>query len=811
MPPPARAAMAEPDPVGEVRAALLAPQGGLHFAPIRHHSPACAWAVRALIRAVRPARVLIEAPEDLAGHIALLLHPETRPPVAIAALADVSEGGRVAAYYPFCVHAPEFVAIREAQAVGAEVRFIDLPVAAKLNHPTHATLFPRDRPVSLTAEPSFNSGDFIRGLCRRTGCRDGHELWDHLFETRLGEPDFARFLADVGAYCAGIRAATRPEQIDSDGDAAREAHMAASLLAARGAGGPLVVITGGFHTPALLAAAARGAAPARQAVPATRSYLIRYSFAALDALAGYAAGLPQPAYYDFLWRRAQEDSGGLLWRQVAVDLIGGFAQRARQDGHPIATPQQVEMARAAETLARLRGRPGALRHDLLDAARTALVKGEAARHDAWSERLILFLRGEAIGDIPAGAGSPPLVEHARALARAHRIDVSDGARRNRSLDIRRKPAHLAASRFLHAMDLLGTGFAQRTAGPDYLNGRQTDVLFEEWSYAWSPAVEGRLIEQSVRADRLDAACLAVLKARREALRQAGTGGDLVALVELLCQGLLAGLGRELMPFVADLAQDLSEHPDFTAVARALRHLYSLTTTAGPLAVPPGLDLAALTRAGYLQLVYLCDDLPNTTPEAAPGRVEALRTLVELLGADTAGVFDRSLFDAAIDRVAGARAPPEILGAVLGICVQSGRRDPEQLCAALRGRFAGAVLKEEERIGALRGLVLAAPQALWSAPGVLDAVDGFLHDLTDDVFFALLPHLRLAFAALNPREIDQLGERLAARHGGPSGAFAAHHATVTQGDLARGLMLEQTIRAAAERDGLTRWLTGEDPA
>jgi hypothetical protein len=358
------------------------------------------------------------------------------------------------------------------------------------------------------------------------------------------------------------------------------------------------------------------------------------------------------------------------------------------------------------------------------------------------------------------------------------------------------------------MSLLDTGFARRDAGPDYVTGTQTELLFEEWSYAWAPAVEGRLIELAARADRVDAACLSVLKTRRDALRAAGSGGNLSEIVDLLTRGLLAGLGHELTAFVADLAADLRAHPDFEAVAKALKSLYHLTTTAGPLHAPDSLDLAAATRAGYLQMVYLCDELPQTRPEAAAGRVEALRTMVELLAADTAGVFDRPLFDAAIDRVADASPPPEILGAVLGICVQSGRRNPCDLCAALRGRFAGAALQPADRIGALRGLLLAAPQTLWRAPGVLDAVDEFLKSLAEGDFLALLPHLRLAFAALNPREIDQLAERLARIHGAGAGAFTAHHHTLTRDDFDRGLALDQALRATAGQDGLSYWLVKE---
>ena len=50
------------------------------------------------------------------------------------------------------------------------------------------------------------------------------------------------------------------------------------------------------------------------------------------------------------------------------------------------------------------------------------------------------------------------------------------------------------------MDLLDTSFARRDAGPDFITGTRTDLLFEDWSYAWSPQVEGALIEASVHGD-----------------------------------------------------------------------------------------------------------------------------------------------------------------------------------------------------------------------------------------------------------------------------------------------------------------------
>jgi hypothetical protein len=798
--------MTDADTFAKVRNALFQPQRGLYLAPIRHHSPACAWAVRALIRDVKPKCVLIEAPIDFAQHVDLLIHPETRPPVAIAALIESKNEHRVAAYYPFCVHAPEYVALHEAHAIGAEIRFIDLPASDKIMRrgaPDNDAV-----PVALNDEQAFDSGDFIDALCRRMGCRDGYELWDHLFETRLGEGDWQRLLGDVGAYCAGVRAATAVETIERSGDNAREAHMGEQILDALKAG-PVVAVVGGFHAPALIdivASGRRTKAGPRHA--SSRSYLIRYGFAALDALSGYASGLPQPAYYDFLWRRANEASGEPAWRQAGLDLATGFAAATREQGHPIGLPQQVEMLRAAEALALMRGRPGALRHDLIDAARTALVKGEAGSREVWSERLILFLRGDAIGDVPASAGSPPLVEDARALARRHRIDISDGARRRRKLDIRRNAAHLAASRYFHAMTLLNTGFAEREAGPDYLNNVMTDLLFEEWSYAWSPMVEGRLIELAARADRLDAACLGLIEAQREALRAGGQGRDIAAMATLFARGLLVGLGRELEPFLQTLGGDIQAHADFAAVAATLRRLYFISRSAGPLGAPTELDLTAISVATYQRLVYLCDDLPSTPPEAAGARVDALCLMTELLNEDDAGIFDRSVFDAAIDRVTDAAPPPELLGAVLAICFQAGRRSSQQLRNALEGQFSGSVIRDEDRVAMLRGMLRAGPQLLWRCPGVLELIDQFLGRLDEDTFLPMLPHLRHAFSALNPREIDQLAEQLARLHGGSAGAFGVIHRALGPRDLDRGLLIERNLREAMAADGLKAWISSE---
>ncbi|MET0043757.1 MAG: DUF5682 family protein, partial [Candidatus Thiodiazotropha sp. 6PLUC3] len=636
-----------------LRGSLIQEDTGLYFAPIRHHSPACAWAVRALIREIRPRQILIEAPTDLQKHINLLLHKNTVPPVALAVFIDQKEHPRLATYYPFCSHSPEYVALVEGQKVKAKLQFIDLPSANKAMISTPST----DENLVIDSEEHFDTGDFVASMCQKIGCRNGYELWDHLFESRLGQDNWRDFLADVGAYCACLRYTTPKSAIELNGDQTREEHMSNALLGALKKEGPVLVITGGFHTSALIKAVeSRKRTKKAATVQPGNSYLIRYGFEALDALSGYGAGLPQPGYYDYLWHRAKDANGAPQWRETALDLVTRFSRNLREEGHTMTVPAQVEVLRVAEALAAMRGREGAGRHDLIDAVRTALVKGEVGVREIWTERIFDFLRGNAIGDIPSSAGSPPIVDDARSRAQSLRVDIRDGARRQRKLDIRRKPSHLAVSQFFHAMSLLESGFANRITGPDFLFDVHTERLFEEWSFAWSPMVEGRLISLATIGDSVNSACIGVLRNKQSEIYKAGKSRDIISLTDLFVQGLLAGLGENLHDFLNELAADIKSHGEFYSVAQTLRRLHTITNASSPLQISDSLPLSEVRQAAYQRLIYLCEDLPKSSDENIQEHIESLRLIMDLLRSPGAEVFDRSQFDEAINRVADAKPP-----------------------------------------------------------------------------------------------------------------------------------------------------------
>ncbi|GAA5001159.1 hypothetical protein GCM10025734_36730 [Kitasatospora paranensis] len=94
---------------------------------VRHHGPGSARAVAAALEQLRPDAVLIEGPPEADPIVALAGDKGMKPPVAL--LAHVVDDPAKAAFWPFAVFSPEWVAVRHAVDHDLPVRFIDLPAA----------------------------------------------------------------------------------------------------------------------------------------------------------------------------------------------------------------------------------------------------------------------------------------------------------------------------------------------------------------------------------------------------------------------------------------------------------------------------------------------------------------------------------------------------------------------------------------------------------------------------------------------------------------------------------------------------------
>ena len=798
---------------------------GIHFAPLRHHSPACSLALQAMVRELRPAAILVEGPDSFDALLPLLLDPRTRPPVAILSQAESArqDGERPAtrsAFFPFCDYSPEWVALRLAHELGADFAFIDLPWQAQCDDELETDEVD-DGARSLMAERYLAHSDYLAALARASGCRGQDELWDHLFELRPAPAlrDWRTLFADVFAYCALARSDYETAVLEAEGSLARERHMAGHIrrrhgaLRAAGKPGPIVVVTGGFHTLALqqmLAAPGKPVAPEKAAAPAA-DCLIRYSFDRLDALNGYGAGMPSPAWHQWVWDSAQGNADGPHLDRVAADALARLAREGRERGlgEQVSTADVQAALLQALRLAALRGHAGPGREDLLDALRSCFVKGAIDEGTAgFALDLRRFLGGSALGDVPPSAGSPPLLEDARRQALAQRIRLDDSSARTVRLDLYRKEKHRLRSRFLHLMDYLGAGVGRWQGGPDFLAGTRLELLIEEWQVAWTPLVEARLIELAADGSSLQDAALARLRREEALLSTRGQGRSAGAAVGLLVRACLVGLHERLPRLMELLARHLADDPDLASVTACAHQLLNLHRAREPLGVQDDAGVRALLEGACAIGLALLPGLASLKPEQEP---DAVRKLVELraVRAALAGTEPDEAWHAALARLAAAPAVPGVAMASAALLFLDGAWNTTQLGAMLAAHF-GTGARAPDAVRALGGLMAAAPELLLTQAGLQADLDRIMAGWDEAAFIGYLPDLRLAFAQLKPFETARLAEALARTHAGLDAAVASVQYGISEDDLTAGAHLQAALALCLTRDGLQDWMTQAAP-
>ena len=826
----------------ELLGSLMTPE--IIYFPIRHHSPACAWHLEQIIRALKPGAILVEGPASFTPLIPLILHEKTRAPVAVytsfegkeeesAILAAVNLGPpRFAAYYPFCDYSPELVALRAGAAVGASLRFIDLDYPEQIQAENKESAEPgAPRVESLLAERHFKRSRFLQNLARRAGCRDHNDLWDHFFETRLdtsvpssGEwqqsPAFkacSQFIRDVASWCFFARLDSTQDELKADGTLEREAAMAASIreeLAKSQAAkaGPLLVVTGGFHTVSLPGLVGQKGPHTKS--PKSRestTCLVRYSFEQLDALNGYAAGMPSPFYYDQVWRTAQRKSNSPAepFAELAAKILVQLGQitRRKKLATALSPADEIAALEQARRLAALRGHPGPMREDLLDGIRSCFVKGSI---DAEGEVLLGLARhtlaGTAIGDVPPEAGIPPLVENFRAMAKALRLNIADSVRRKASMDLYRKTSHRKCSRFFHSLCFLDVPFATMTAGPNFVTGTRLERLHEHWDYQWMPQTESRLVEASIYGATIEEAAANRLLRMTAELEQQGRGRSAAEAVAMLVHACRMGLHRHTDKLRGLIAAQIAEDPDFKSLAGSLNQLILLWESREPLEAHRLTEIPVLIKSAYQRACYLLHDLANTPADSAHEILQAMITVRGILHtkAATDELLDSELFFSPLNALLQhPKAPALLAGGAAGILHGADRLGESELLRVLAGYLNSAATQPGDQMEFLIGLLRTCRELAWRQPALVEAVERLLATWSEEEFIERLPHLRLAFADLTPRETDQVAEVVAGFHGGQK-LGRLSRPEMSEAEMMAALRLNAAVRKALEQDGLLTW-------
>lgn len=726
--------------------------------PVRHHSPTCARHLDAWLRKYKPTAILIEGPAAFNDRISVLSDPAHEAPFALVAVAREKDRVLGRAYYPFCDYSPELVALRVARELGAEARFIDLVYGER----GQADLTDEDEDDAAIDRLGAEDGALARSrftqeLVARSGCRDFEEVWESLYEQAGWEQTPEQWALGVAAYAQLSRAGYSREELARDGTLPREACMAWHLAEARKKHKKVAVITGAFHTVALrdTEAVKPGATGGKNAVKVeTEVFLATYSFPRLDALLGYASGMAGPQFYQHVWEaRREEDPFGVAARRVLVEA----SRVARSDGEVLGTADAIAALAFARQLAGFRGRPHVGRVEVIEAAKTCFVKGDA---QLIGQRVLgaltETLRGKKVGKLGPSAGQSPLVQDFNRRLSELRLPLEHGRPEDKSLDLYASALDLSRSRFLHQCVFLEVPFAECTGGPDLATGEDLHLKNERWRLQYTPEIEARLTELAHLGSSVeDVAAALLVKATLEA------EGKSAELSRHFVQGLVMGLHRPLTRLVGKLGAAMFSDDDVLSLLTAASLLRTLLKGRERLEAAGVTGLPQLCQQALVQGTLRLERLAAFGPDRMDDVLSALATLLDAALTEPALSPSRELL---LSHARGAREAarakaPAVLGAMDGFLLQLGEGDLATLGRTLRNLTRGAT--RHDGVGAyLEGVLSVARHALLGESTLLDVLLEFIRESEWDDFRAALPSLRRALTRLNPRETEALAERAA---------------------------------------------------
>ncbi|MRG93904.1 DUF5682 family protein [Polyangium spumosum] len=707
--------------------------GRLHVVGVRHHSPACARLVSAVLARVDPAVVLIEGPADWNEKMAELALDHA-PPIAIFT-HYLTEDGPVSSFTPFCAFSPEWIALRWAFEHDKLVRFCDLPSWSK---------------AFVGVENRYRDEDdryerAVLALCRRTGTSDLDALWDHLFEGR--SPD--ELEPALEAYFQQIRGDAEADERDAPREAFMRAHASWALTR-----GDVVLICGGYHAPALADALPGGPEPVPPAPSlGGQSHLVPWTYTRMDSFAGYQAGMPSPMWWELEWKLGADVAEAMIERSIAA---------LRSNTQKPTVADHIAARTGIQALAALRGHETPKRVDVLDGLLSALVREPLPGPPPWSRRgivtgdlhptlatLLRTFTGDRVGRLSAETKRPPLLRDVHeTLAR---LGLSPPRNpRTISLDWRIE-GDRDKLRALHRLRLLGIPGFVRTSGPSW----GTDAkMAEAFRLVWRPDQDPAIIEASRWGSTLEGAVSLLLSHR---LLEAETLG---ARVDALGDAAFVGLTKLAGEIVELVANAVASTPSLGALGPAVEKLLGLWRHGEWLEVVGAPLFSPVLRAAGERSLSLLAGIQGT--DLLPADLQAMRALAELLRHGEALGLDPVDGRAALARRITDRAAPAMLrGAALGaIWLLDSEAAPVD--TAIDGALSAS---SEGRLGDyLAGLFALARGPALRDDRLVGAVDAALGKLDDDAFLVALPALRLAFSWFPPAERARIGALLAGRWG-----------------------------------------------
>ncbi|MHA3916335.1 DUF5682 family protein [Halovulum sp. GXIMD14793] len=721
---------------------------------IRHHGPGSARRVIEALDELRPVEVLVEGPADLSDRLALLADEAMVPPVA--QLAYPKDTPNRAFFWPFATFSPEYQAIRWALARDIPVRYIDLPVAWRLPEAEPEDHDTPEEATNTDPAPEPHESDWdqrirmdpIGILAEAAGYEDGESWWRDVIEEN---PDPGPVFAAVGDAMAALR---QDEPPLPRFEAAREAHMRLEIAkSAKAAGGPVAVVCGAFHVPALRAkhtakddrALLKGGPKAKTIATWAPWTSPRLAFAS-----GYGAGVAAPGWCKHLW-----DNPG---PQQASIWVARIARMLREEGQIVSTASLIETERLATALAAVRGRPRAGFEELREATVACLCYGDPILWTLVESKLIL---GNEVGSIPSTVPSAPLLDDLQRQQKKARLKP-EALEKELSLDLR-SDSGLFRSTLLHRLTVLNVPWG--TLGTA---GRSRGTFREKWQLRWEPEYAVELVESLVYGTTIETAASGRLTAR---MKEETTLGKLANLV---FGALTAQLPDAAANGTARLAKRAAQTSDCRELLSSLGPMADIIRYGEARVVDAEALTALFTRIATQSAIQMQYAARGLDAEAAQDFAELLKqanSALRLVATeDLSALWTDGLTKIAND----TKAARLVMGTAARMLYEADEMTPED-ATALLGRMLSPGTAVADAAAFFEGFFYGAGQRLLYDDALRDCVDAWIVSLDKETFTEHLPLFRRVLSELDRTERQRLLDALFGRQASGTGRVLSEHA------------------------------------
>ena len=714
------------------------------FFPVRHHSPICARLIEELIIKIHPAAIAIEAPFDFNDRLEELFLPHELP-IAIYSYVRFNNNIRRGAFYPFCIYSPEWQALQIGKKLNIPIQFIDLPWAeiAVIAFNTHRY-----------GDANLAQSSYIDTLCEKLGVEDFNALWDLLFEI---DPNLTleEYLDRAHQFCFYARIS---DASLSTADWHREAFMVDCIKKTRAdCSGQILVITGGFHSYALF----RGV----ENLPFMESFnpnnfneielqepiadrgivLTPYDYQRLDALTGYDAGMPNPGFYEQIWRDRLANKND-THHQILTEIVRDL--RAQKQIFSLADLIAVEST--ALSLAALRGHAVVWRDDLIDSIIACLIKEplNGEKIHPYLATIYEILRGNSKGCLAKGTNLPPLVKDIQILLKEYQLEAQTKSRIIvLSLEDDRD---LARSRFLHQLRLLGIAGYQKIDGTDLISREDLAYFWEKWQIFEAANYEASCIENAIYGTTLAEATAAKLL---ELANHIGRDAEKAAL--LILDVCLIGFTHLNDSLEQKLVKAIDADSDFLRVTGALRHLLYLYYYDLVLGSSKNTKIGSILTKVFARALWLLESLGQIQDQDLK-LLAAMKILLETLTRCEGFLnLDRTEFINILKHIRLDSAQiPLMRGAATGIIATLSAISTQEIKEIIISFSAPNLLGDF-----LTGLFSIARELIQINYDLLLSIDELIMTYDEESFLESLPALHLAFTYFNPREKHNIANTL----------------------------------------------------